>query len=47
MDNRKATFPQILAPLTFDAYRNNIDPALEAIEAHQRLSSGAKRKSAD
>jgi hypothetical protein len=38
---------EIPAPLTFDAYRNNIDPALEAIEAHQRLSSGAKRKSPD
>jgi hypothetical protein len=32
MDKREATMPQISAPLTFDAYRNNIDPALEAIE---------------
>jgi hypothetical protein len=47
MDDREATVPQIPAPLTFDAYRNNIDPALEAIEAHQRLSSGVKRKSPD
>lgn len=30
-DKRHATVPQIPAPLTFDAYRNNIDPALEAI----------------
>ena len=32
LDKRDATIPQIPAPLTFDAYRNNIDPALEAIE---------------
>jgi hypothetical protein len=32
MDRRDATIPQIHAPLTFDAYRNNIDPALEAIK---------------
>jgi len=32
MDRRDATIPQIPAPLTFDAYRNNIDPALEAIK---------------
>ena len=25
-------FPQIAAPLTFDAYRNNVDPALEVIQ---------------
>jgi hypothetical protein len=32
MDKRDATIPQIPAPLMFDTYRNNIDPALEAIE---------------
>ena len=32
LDKRDATIPQIPAPLTFDAYRNNIDPALDAIE---------------
>lgn len=31
LDKRDATMPQIAAPLTFDAYRRNIDPALEAI----------------
>ena len=31
-DKRDATVPQIPAALTFDAYCNNIDPALEAIE---------------
>jgi hypothetical protein len=30
-DNRDATIPQIPAPLTFEAYRREIDPALEAI----------------
>jgi hypothetical protein len=47
MEDRKATVPQIPAPLTFDVYRNNIDPALEAIEAHQHLSSGVTHKSLD
>jgi hypothetical protein len=32
MDRRDATIPQIPAPVTFDVYRNNIDPALEAIK---------------
>jgi hypothetical protein len=32
MDKREATMPQIPAPLTFDVYRHNVDPALEAIE---------------
>ena len=32
MDKRDATIPQIPAPLTIDAYRNNVDPALDAIE---------------
>jgi hypothetical protein len=32
MDTRDATTPAISAPLTFEAYRNNVDPALEAIE---------------
>jgi hypothetical protein len=30
-DKRDATVPQIAAPLTFDAYRKKIDPAMEAI----------------
>jgi hypothetical protein len=30
-NQRDATLPQIAAPLTLDAYRNNVDPALEAI----------------
>jgi hypothetical protein len=33
MDTRTATVPQIRAPLTFEAYRHKIDPALEAITA--------------
>jgi hypothetical protein len=32
-DERDATMPQIVAPMTFDAYRDNRDPALEAITA--------------
>lgn len=32
LDKRDATLPEIPARLTFDAYRNNVDPALEAIE---------------
>jgi len=32
-DTRDATMPQLAAPLTIDAYCNQIDPALEAIEA--------------
>jgi len=32
LDQRDAIVPQVLAPLTFDAYRSNIDPALAAIE---------------
>ena len=40
MDRRDATIPQIPAPLTFDAYRNNIDPALEAIERTAAVNSG-------
>ena len=31
-DVREATTPDIAAPLTFEAYRDNEDPALEAIE---------------
>jgi hypothetical protein len=31
LDTREATTPKIAAPLTFDDYRNNIDPALRAI----------------
>lgn len=33
-DRRDATQPQLPAPLDFDAYRRNIDPALEAIKAY-------------
>ena len=40
MDRRDATIPQIPAPLTFDAYCNNIDPALEAIERADAANSG-------
>jgi C-terminal processing protease CtpA/Prc len=32
LDTRDAIVPQLAAPLTFDAYRSNVDPALEAIE---------------
>ena len=32
LDKRDALIPRISAPLTFDAYRNNVDTALEAIE---------------
>jgi len=32
-ENRDATFPQIPAPLTFEAYSHKIDPALDAIIA--------------
>jgi hypothetical protein len=31
LDTREATIPKIAAPLTFDDYRKNIDPALRAI----------------
>jgi len=31
MDKREAIVPQIPAPLTMEAYRDNVDPALEAI----------------
>ncbi len=31
-DTRDATVPEIAAPLTFEAYRDNVDPALAAIE---------------
>jgi hypothetical protein len=30
-DPRDAIIPRVPAPLTFDAYRDNIDPAIEAI----------------
>ena len=33
-DRRDAIVPAIPAPLTFDAYRNNVDPALEAVVRH-------------
>ena len=35
-DKREATVPQISAPLTFDAYRRKLDPAVEAIVAAGR-----------
>lgn len=35
MDQRDATVPKILAPLTFEAYRHKIDPALEAIASYK------------
>jgi hypothetical protein len=31
-DTRDAITPRIPAPLTFEAYRDNVDPAIEAIE---------------
>jgi hypothetical protein len=39
LDTREATMPKIAAPLTFDAYRRNVDPALEAISSATRSSS--------
>jgi hypothetical protein len=39
MDRRDATIPQISAPLTFDAYCNNVDPAIEAIERAKPVES--------
>lgn len=30
-DKRDAIVPEVAAPLTFDAYRDNVDPALEAV----------------
>jgi hypothetical protein len=38
-DKRDATIPQIPAPLTFEAYRHKIDPALEAIVRHREQPS--------
>lgn len=40
MDRRVATIPQIPAPLTFDAYSRNVDPALEAIERAPAANPG-------
>ena len=39
LDTREATLPKIAAPLTFDDYRKNIDPALAAISSAPRSSS--------
>ncbi len=39
MDRRGATIPEISAPLTFDAYSHDVDPALEAIEGVTAASS--------
>lgn len=38
-DKRDATVPQIPAPLTFEAYRHKIDPALEAIVRYRERPS--------
>ena len=38
LDNRSATIPQIPAALTFEAYRTNTDPALEAIQRAKLVS---------
>jgi C-terminal processing protease CtpA/Prc len=38
-DKRDATVPQIPAPLTFEAYRQKIDPALEAIVRYKEQPS--------
>ncbi len=39
LDKREATEPKIAAPLTFDAYRKNIDPALAVISSAPPSSS--------
>lgn len=38
-DKRDATIPQIPTPLTFEAYRRKIDPALEAIARYREQPS--------
>ncbi len=42
MDLRDATSPHIAAPLTFDLYRRNVDPALQAIAGYtlEKRASG-------
>jgi hypothetical protein len=35
MDKRDATIPEIIAPLTFEAYRHKIDPALEVVTGYK------------
>jgi hypothetical protein len=35
MDERDATVPTIVAPLTFDAYIHKTDPAVEAIRRYK------------
>jgi peptidase S41-like protein len=42
LDTRDATIPKIAAPLTFDDYRRNVDPALEAISSAKSSSSAPK-----
>ena len=37
-DKRDAIIPEIAAPLTFEAYRDNVDPALEAISRIKSLN---------
>jgi hypothetical protein len=39
LDTREATMPKIAAPLTFDDYRKNVDPALVAISSAPPASS--------
>jgi len=39
LDTREATMPKIAAPLTFDDYRQNVDPALQAISSAKPSSS--------
>ncbi len=39
LDKRDAMAPKIPAPLTFDAYRNDVDPALEAIRSTRPADS--------
>ena len=42
MDQRDATIPQIPAPLKFEAYRQKMDPALEAIARYDEESKPAR-----
>ena len=39
LDAREATMPKIAVPLTFDAYRRNVDPALVAISSAPQPNS--------
>jgi hypothetical protein len=44
LDTRDATIPKIAAPLTFDDYHKNVDPALAAISSATRSSSARESK---